>query len=571
LQLAPTRSGPVYLIDCFAVDPTPLWKELSQLRLVVHNSVFDLQMLARLGFEHRGPVVDTLLLSQLLTANAGPKPKEGDSPNSLDAACARFLGLYVPKEERLSDWTLPALTDSQLAYAALDAWVLCRLEEVLRREIKSAWLDKVAALEAEARKTILRMSLAGARVDEAGLKNLHNWAMDEADRLARPLARLAPPKPPKGSDLDPDGLLPKEDDSPTVWCWQSNRQRLLALRLAGCRIDGTAEEVIGPLADKVPLVAAYREWRDANKFEKEVSQDWFKGHLHGDRCHADWWQIGALTGRMSCRKPPLQQVRRKSDKEHVIRRMFVAPPGRLLVKGDLNQVELRIAAVEAEDSAMIAAYRRGDDLHTLTARKLTGRKKITDDERKLANPVNFGLIYGLGPGGLIGKARGYGIELTPEQAAEYRDTFFRTWEGITLWHKELGRRLYRMQMQLGEPAELRTRAGRRILLPPSVFRDSPKTGRPSMHKGRAANLIIQGTGGDCLKAALGLLYARRHDFPTALPVLAVHDEIVLECDEADAPAVAAWLKGVMEEAAAPLLAPVPAVAEVSFVRTWGGN
>jgi DNA polymerase-1 len=84
------------------------------------------------------------------------------------------------------------------------------------------------------------------------------------------------------------------------------------------------------------------------------------------------------------------------------------------------------------------------------------------------------------------------------------------------------------------------------------------------------NLPVQGTGADGLKLALGLLWERRNDCPSAVPVLAVHDEIVVECPEADADAVKAWLRTAMVDATAPLVAPVPVEVEVKAGRTWGG-
>jgi hypothetical protein len=196
------------------------------------------------------------------------------------------------------------------------------------------------------------------------------------------------------------------------------------------------------------------------------------------------------------------------------------------------------------------AYRRGDDLHTLTARTLLGTTAVTKADRQLAKAVNFGLLYGMGARGFRRYARSnYGIELTDDQAEQYRRAFFTAYPALRRWHNTVGRTQDR-------PIETRTLAGRRCR---NVARFNEKL-----------NLGIQGTGADGLKAALALLWVRRAECPGAVPVLAVHDEIVVECDAGTADAAAGWLKQAMLDGMAPLVAPVPVEVEVSVALTWGG-
>jgi DNA polymerase-1 len=211
---------------------------------------------------------------------------------------------------------------------------------------------------------------------------------------------------------------------------------------------------------------------------------------------------------------------------------------------------LRIAAKVADETAMIEAYRRGDDLHTLTARLLVGQADVTKADRQLAKAVNFGLLYGMGARGFRIYARShYGVELTEAQAERYRHAFFAAYPALRRWHSRVGR-------TDGQAVETRTLAGRRCL---NVGRFNEKL-----------NFGVQGTGADGLKAALALLWERREQAPGAFPVLAVHDEIVVECDADRAGVVAGWLKAAMVEAMAPLVAPVPVEVEVKAARTWDG-
>jgi DNA polymerase-1 len=236
---------------------------------------------------------------------------------------------------------------------------------------------------------------------------------------------------------------------------------------------------------------------------------------------------------MSCKEPNLQQLPR--DVRY--RRCFVAPPGRVLVKADYSQIELRIAARISGDKRMLAAYRDGEDLHTLTASAVLKKPmgEVTKADRQLAKAINFGLLYGMGSRQLVVYARtNYGVKLTEKRAAAHRDAFFATYPWLRRWHYSIPT----------PPIETRTLAGRRRL--------------------------IQGTGADGLKRALGLLWERRDECPGAVPVLFVHDEVVVECDADRANTAAAWLSRAMVDGMTPLIAPVPVAVEVMTAPTWGG-
>jgi DNA polymerase-1 len=143
---------------------------------------------------------------------------------------------------------------------------------------------------------------------------------------------------------------------------------------------------------------------------------------------------------------------------------------------------------------------------------ITRRKEITKQERKLAKAVNFGLLYGMSPGGLKSYARAsYGAEMPKEEAARYWQHFFETYPGLRAWHD----REYRRLKKHGS-TETRTLTGRR------------RTGVTKLTE--RLNSPVQGTGTDGLKLALALLYEHREECPGAAPILAVHNEVVVEVD-----------------------------------------
>jgi DNA polymerase-1 len=215
-----------------------------------------------------------------------------------------------------------------------------------------------------------------------------------------------------------------------------------------------------------------------------------------------------------------------------------------------SQIELRIACKIANERNMLAAYHAGEDLHTLTARRVLKIKQVTKQHRQLAKALNFGLLYGMRAKGFRAYAKSqYGVELTEDEAGRYRDGFFKSYPGLAAWHA---------RVEKEHAAQTRTLLGRRRLLGPK----EPDTER--------LNSPVQGTGADGLKLALGLLWERRAEVPGAFPVLVVHDEIVVECDAAQEGAVEAWVRQAMLDGMAPLIDPVPVEVEVKVAPTWGG-
>jgi DNA polymerase-1 len=520
--------GETFLVDCFAIGPAPLLPALAGKALVLHNASFDLAFLARLGFTPAGPVHDTMHLAQLLAAGTGKRC-------ALAACMERELGQPLDKEQQRSDWA-GELTPAQLAYAARDAEILAPLYEALAVKIDAAGLTEVAELERRCLPAVVWLAGNGVAFDRPAWEALAGAAEEDAVTTRAELDAAAPAKPGGGA-----------------WNWNSHAQVTAAFGLAGVELANTRDETLAAVDH--PLAALLRRHRLASKRASTYGAAWLKHVAEDGRVYCDWRQTGALTGRMAAGNPNLQNLPRGAH-----RRCFVAPSGRVLVKADYSQIELRIAAKVADETAMIQAFRRGDDLHELTARLVTGKKKVSKQDRQLAKPINFGLIYGLGAKALRMKAlTDYGVSLSLEDARRYRAAFFTAWPGIGAWHARINKHRWRALMDNTLPSETRTLAGRRVL----VKRD--------LWHGARANYVVQGTGGDAIKLALALLWERQDQCPGAFPVLAVHDEIVVEADAEQAAAAAAWVEAAMVDAMALLIAPVPVVVQVTVAQTWGGD
>lgn len=496
--------GETYLIDLFRVEPRallPLFGAEGPV-LVGHNLRFDLAFLARLGLElpsgHR--LHDTALAHQVIHHQAR-MPALADLVPGLD------------KTHQTSDWSGP-LTEAQLSYAARDAQVLLPLYDRQKAEVQRLGLSRVLEIEHRALPAISWLELSGVPFDASRWLEV---AKAEEARAKEALQKL---------------------DWRTNW--DSPKQVLEALRRAGLSLYDTREESLAAHRDH-PLVSALLAYREHKKRLSTYGGSWLE-YLHPTtgRIHPSWRQIGAASGRMACSSPNLQQVPR----EPAYRACFRAPEGRVLVKADYSQIELRLAAQIAGEKRMIEAFQRGEDLHALTAKLVTGKPEPARADRQLAKALNFGLLYGLGAEGLRTYARsGYGVELSTQEAAKLRERFFQSYPGLRAWHRSQPEGL----------SEVRTLTGRRRL----TDRHTEKLNTP-----------VQGSGADGLKLALALLYERRHEQP-GVPVLAVHDEMVLEAPEEHAAEALEWLTGVMQDGMSQILTGVPVLVEAGVYQDWG--
>ncbi len=520
-----------FVVDLFAfAEPVqtlaPLFAALAEKEVVGHNIVaFDLPFLARLGFAP-ARLFDTAIASRVL--HAGERVD-----HDLAAVVERELGEVIDKCEQKSNWSRPELMDEQIDYARGDAAVLLPLADALREKATQHKVEAVVELEMRCGVPVARMASSGVGFDADAWLALADSATERQAALASEM----------------DVLVPNPDCLPGLnsWNWNSNAGDVLAAFAAvGITLADTKEETLAGIDH--PLARLLLDYREAAKRAHTYGRQWAREHVTGDRVFATWNLCQAKTGRMSCKGPNLQQIPR----DPAYRRCFVAKPEQVLVKCDFSQIELRIAAKVTGDQRMLDAYQKGEDLHTLTAARFlgVGVGKVTKEARQMAKPVNFGAIYGLGPRSLRLKARAdYGKEMTEEEARKFLDAFFKEYPGVRAWHNRI---------KCDKATEVRTLGGRRIAVDADQF------------YGAKANYVIQGTGGDGLKRALGLLWERREECPNAEVVLAVHDEVVLEVPGGDAEIAQAWVQRCMIEALAPLLDPVPVEVEAKVGRTWAG-
>lgn len=524
--------GGVWVVDTARVDIRLLQPVIDRVRRIAgHNLKFDLAALWGSGLtlppDIGARLVDTMLCARLVGAG------DFDLRYGLADVAARSLGVELDKTEQASDWS-GDLRDDQIVYAARDAAVLPPLARELAARIREASLERVAAIEHRALPALVWMEHVGAPFASEPWLRL----ADDADRRRRLLEERLDALAPWTQLLLPiEGV--GEDGSSR---WASPDQVLALLAERGLVLPDTREGTLREHLDDDPLVPILLQHRETAKQVSAYGRE-FVTHVHPvtGRIHADYFQIGADSGRMACHRPNLQGVPRDA----AYRSCFRVPEGRVLIKADFSQVELRIAAELTGDEGLLQAYRRGADIHTLTARSVLGRSQVTAADRQAAKACAFGLLYGMGANGLERYARGtYGVPMSPAEARLYRERFFQAYPGVRRWHMQ----------QPSVPISTRTLAGRRLL---HVEAFTEKLNAP-----------VQGSCADGLKTALGLLWERQRSLPGAVPVITVHDEIVVEADAADGERAAAWVREAMVDGMASLVRWVPIEVEVGVGPDW---
>jgi DNA polymerase I-like protein with 3'-5' exonuclease and polymerase domains len=441
----------------------------------------------------------------------------------------RELAVELDKDHQKADWG-GQLTDEMLAYAGNDTKVLLPLAEALASRTKEVKLELTVEIECRALPAMTWMANAGLPFDRKGWSEHLKGLAKEKSRLTKELDELIPEAP--------DGKARN---------WNSHPQVKEAFELAGIDLPNIQEKTLSRIDH--PLAKILLKYKKVSTMLSNYGPKLLEFVSEDGRIHADWHQIGAGTGRMSCSKPALQQLTPE------VKRYVRAPNGRLLIKADYSQIELRIAAKVSGDERMLEAYQKGEDIHLLTAKSLAS-VGVGKEDRKLAKAVNFGLLYGQGAKGFKEFARDkYETDITLEEAALYKRRFFETYAGLAAWHER-----ERLRMKHGE-TETRTLTGRRRV---GVMRFTEWVNAP-----------VQGTGADGLKLALALLWERREECPGAVPVACVHDEIVVECDEDKAEKVKAWLEKAMIDGMDDILngpdvggPRVPVKVETQIGKTW---
>lgn len=599
IRLAQVSDGEkIFIIDLFKRDGRALFEALAREDLIVlaHGGDFEWRFI----YHHYGialeNIVDTLLMARLafcgdMTLRAGL----GDIAES-------ELDIVLDKEMQTADWTLDPLPRRQLDYAAMDVKVLPPLYEKLSDVIKATDQASVAEIENQALPAFALMKYVGMPIDkvawdenadevELELRELERrmldapwmierdpieqtWALQGPDCLAMLHAAgleaqgttakdLAPYlenelvsallayRKSKGAEREPLKarvleLAPEKPPAPApLWNFGSPQQvNEIAWEILGFDLSDTAEPTLLRYKARHPFFAHMLKHRKLRKLVSTYGKTWFQKAYNEEtgRVHPAWWQIGTSTGRVASGSKGEAPNAQNLPESH--RKFFVAPEGRMFVGADYSQIEVRVLAKMLYEERLLKIYGRPEDdvpsgdVYLATAAHMldVDPDEVTKEQRNLAKAIVLGMNYGLNAKGLPYYAfTKLGIEdMSKDEAEEYVEAFYNLYPKIEAYHDDVLTKLD----EVGS-VDQRTMTGR---LRAEIT-----------NRNEAINAPIQGTAADILKRSMTLLYRGLKLTPTAYIVASIHDELLVECDQADADYVAGVLERAMLEAANEIL------------------
>jgi DNA polymerase-1 len=540
------RTGEVQLpIDEVAAALRPVMADASKPK-IGQNLKYDMLMLKRSGIEVQNLTFDTMLAEWLIDP--------GSHNLGLKAMADHYLGVQMTHIEELigrgkTQITMADVPVAQVApYAAADAEVTLRLKPILEAGMaKSGGAAEIfKTLEMPLVSVLAEMEWNGISLDVPFFQKMgaelsqrlaeiekqiyasigYSFNLNSTQQLSKVLFENLRLTPPGGKKKTASGHY------------------------------STSADVLEELRGKHPIVDLILENRELAKL-KSTYVDALPVQINPGtgRVHTSFSQTGSVTGRLSSNDPNLQNIPTRTELGRTVRNGFVAAPGCQLVSIDYSQIELRIVAHVAQDEAMLAAFRAGQDIHATTAAAVyrVPLEQVTKAMRRHAKAINFGLIYGMSSFGLSRTT-----DLTLAEAENFVKAYFEQFPGVKSFLDETRRVAARQ-------GYVETLLGRRRYFPNLI--NPTNQNLRAREEREAINAPIQGTAADIIKLAMiRLPAALRSAGSRARMLLTVHDELVLEAPEEDVAETVRLVRDVMENAY-PLS--IPLETEARSGGSWG--
>src|SRR5712691_4484184 len=418
-----------------------------------------------------------------------------------------------------------------------------RLSTALRKEVEEQGLASVyEEIDAPLVPVLARMEEAGVKIDTAALGRMSQKLEGEIEAKAQDIYQRC-------------GLQFNINSPKQLGDVLFNKLGLpMPVKYGKGKKISTAVDVLEGLAEEHEVPRLVLDYRQLTKL-KSTYVDALPVLIRNSsgRLHTTFGQTGTATGRLSSTNPNLQNIPIRTELGREIRAAFTAEPGHVLMAADYSQIELRLLAHFSKDKLLVEAFRRGDDVHTLTAAQVFGVPPlmVTPDHRRQAKVVNFGIVYGLSPFGL---SQNLGIE--PAEAKLFIANYFEKYKGVRAF---IDRTLEEARRDL----KVKTLFGRVRPIPDINSKNFTQRG---FAERTAVNTPLQGTAADLIKVAMIRIDAalRERKLKSRM-TLQVHDELVFEVAEKEVDTMQSLVREQMEKVHA--LA-VPLLVEMGVGPNW---
>jgi DNA polymerase-1 len=505
------------------------------------NLKYDMSVFARYDITLNGIAYDTMLESYVLDSTASRHDMDTLALKHLSHNTIHYEDVAGKGAKQIGFNQVPIETASE--YAAEDADVTFRLHEALWPQLQQhpTLVRVFEQIEMPLVPVLSRMERRGVLIDKDKLKQqslqLSKRLLEleqEAYQAAGEEFNLGSPKQIQAILFDKLGL-PVISKTPTGQ-------------------PSTAESVLQELAMDYPLPRLILESRGLSKL-KSTYTDKLPEMIDpiSGRVHTSYHQAVAATGRLSSTDPNLQNIPIRREEGRRIRQAFIAQDGYKLVAADYSQIELRIMAHLSGDAGLINAFKAGEDIHRATAAEVFGvtRDQVSNDQRRSAKAINFGLIYGMSAFGLSRQ-----LNIARNEAQSYIDLYFSRYPGVKDY-MERTRDVARAQ------GYVETVFGRRLYLPDI---NASNMQRRQYAERTAINAPMQGTAADIIKLAMinldNAINTHQHDIHM---IMQVHDELVFEVNAASVEDSVRLIRDKMVTAAE---LTIPLVVDVGVGSNW---
>jgi len=502
---------------------------------------YDMNVLARYGIELRGIEFDTMLESYVLNSIAGR--------HDMDSLADRYLGVKTIKFEDIAGKGKKQLTFNQLEleqagpYAAEDADITLRLHQALYAQLsqETTLAQVFTAIEKPLISVLSRIERNGALVDAAMLGEQSISLAERMVELERQAYDLAGKEFNLASPKQLQQILFEEQQIPVI-------------KKTPKGAPSTAEDVLQELALEYPLPKLILEHRSLSKL-KSTYTDKLPLMINPEtkRIHTSYHQAVTATGRLSSTDPNLQNIPVRTREGRRIRHAFIAPEGYKIVAADYSQIELRIMAHLSQDSGLLEAFSKGEDIHRATAAEVfkVELEDVSADQRRSAKAINFGLIYGMSAFGL---AKQLGI--ARKEAGLYIQHYFETYPGVQHYMDDI-------REKAREQGYVETLFGRRLYLPEIKAKNAM---RRQAAERTAINAPMQGTAADIIKRAMIAVDAWLPQSGLDVRmIMQVHDELVFEVREEQ---VELFTEQVQQRMASAADLDVPLLVDAGVGENW---
>ena len=512
---------------------------------VAHNAKYDYIVLARYGLTISPLTFDTMLAEFIVDPSSRNLGLKNLSEYRLGEEMTHIEELIGKGKKQVS--MAEVVIESVAPYAAADAETTLRLMTIEEKELKRVNGRKILdEIDMPLTAVLAEMEMTGALIDTDFFGAM---SKDLAKRLAEIEKEIF------GHVGKTFNINSPQQLSDVLF----NHLRLEPPdkgRKTATGFYSTSADVLEALSGKHPVLDFILEHRELSKL-KSTYVDALPAAVDANtgRVHTSYSQIGAVTGRLSSNNPNLQNIPIRTETGRKVRNGFIADKGNLLLSVDYSQIELRIVAHMAEDEAMLAAFRAGEDIHATTAAAVYDipLENVTKDMRRHAKAINFGLIYGMSAFGLTRTT-----ELTLAEAEDFVKAYFKKFPGIKKY-------LDGIRRQAAEIGYVETLLGRRRYFP--ALQSKAPVQVKNREEREAINAPIQGTAADIMKMAmLKIPGALKKAGLSAKMLLQVHDELVLEVPKKELDETARVVQKTMTNAY-PLSIPLETEARAGV--SWG--